>query len=374
MPTSTTKDYYRILGVAETATSEEIKKAYRRLAKQYHPDTNPDNPQAADRFKEAGEAYGVLSDPEKRRQYDQVRKLGPFSNLGFGGRGAGGATAGNADGHRFSTDNLGDLGGLGDIFSSIFDLGRKRRGRGQSGAERGQDVEISVEIPLQLAALGGKLPITVPVTEECATCGGSGSTPGTRSRGCPECGASGMISFGQGGFAVNRPCPACYGRGQIPTDPCRACSGSGEVREQRKISLAIPTGVDNGSRLRLSGQGERGSRGGASGDLIVVFRVEPHHFFRREGLDLHCSVPINLAQATLGSKVRVRTIDGKRVTLRIPAGTQSGTRFRIPGLGIEKSGTRGDQLVQVKVVVPDSLDEEQSRLMRDFAAAAGLKY
>jgi molecular chaperone DnaJ len=373
MPTATTKDYYRILGVAETATAEEVKKAYRRLAKQYHPDTNPDNPQAAERFKEAGEAYGILSDPEKRKQYDQLRKLGAVPGFGFGGRGASGSPGASGDG-RSTINDLGDLGGLGDIFSSIFDLGRKRRGRSQGGAERGHDVEITAEVPLQIAALGGKVPITVPVTEECATCLGSGSAPGTRSRGCPECGASGMISFGQGGFAVNRPCPACYGRGHIPTDPCRACGGSGEIREQRRIVLAVPAGVDTGSRLRLSGQGERGSRGGPPGDLLVVFRVEAHHFFRREGLDLHCTVPINLAQATLGSKIRVRTIDDKRVALRIPAGTQSGTRFRVPGLGIEKNGRRGDQFVQVRVVVPAEVDEEQARLMREFAEAAGLKY
>lgn len=372
MPTATTKDYYRVLGVSDTATSDEIKRAYRNLAKQYHPDRNPGDPQAAERFKEAGEAYGVLSDEEKRKQYDQLRKLGPFP--GFGNRGGAGAGAAGADGIRFTTPDLGDLGGLGDFFSSIFDLGRKRRGSGPGGAERGHDVEITVDIPLRLAALGGRLPITVPVTEECASCSGSGSTPGTRSRACPECGASGMISFGQGGFAVNRPCPACYGRGQIPTSPCGSCSGSGEVREQRRIMLAVPAGVDTGSRLRLSGQGERGSRGGVPGDLIVVFRVDTDRFFRREGLDLHCTVPINLAQATLGSKIRVRTVDGTRVTLRIPAGTQSGTRFRIPELGIEKNGRRGDQLVQIRVLVPESLDEDQARLLREFAAAAGLRY
>lgn len=372
MSTATTKDYYRILGVAETATADEIKKAYRALAKRYHPDTNPDDPQAAERFKEAGEAYGVLSDPEKRAQYDRVRKMGPFA--GFGGRSSTSSAGAAGDGVRFTVDDLGDLGGLGDFFSSIFDLGRKRRGRGQGSAERGQDVEITVEIPLRTAALGGKVPITVPVSEECATCSGTGSRPGTRSRGCHECGGSGMISFGHGGFAVNRPCPACYGRGQIPTDPCRACQGSGEVREQRKIMVSVPAGVDTGSRLRLSGQGERGSLGGPPGDLIVSFRVRPDRFFRRDGLDLICTVPINLAQATLGSKIRVRTIDGKKVALRIPAGTQSGTRFRVPGLGVEKNGRRGDQYVQVKVVVPEELDENQERLMKEFAESAGLKY
>jgi molecular chaperone DnaJ len=374
MPTATTKDYYRILGVSENATAAEIKKAYRRLAKLYHPDTNPDDPQAAERFREAGEANNILSDPEKRKQYDQVRKMGPLSGFGFGGRGAPGSAGMGGSGTRFSTEDLGDLGGLGDIFSSIFDLGRKRRGRGPEVAERGQNLEITIEISLQLAALGGRLPITVPVTEECVACTGSGNAPGSRPRACAECGASGMISFGQGGFAVNRPCPACYGRGHIPTDPCRSCAGTGQIREQRQLMLSVPAGVDTGSRLRLSGQGERGRGGGPAGDLIVIFRVAPDRFFRREGQDLLCTVPINLAQATLGSRIRVRTIDGRRVALRIPAGTQSGTRFRIKEQGIEKNGRRGDQFVQVRVTIPEEMDEGQIRLMREFAEATGLKY
>lgn len=374
MPTTTRKDYYQILGIPEAADPDEIKRAYRRLAKQYHPDANPNDPKAAERFKEVGEAYGVLSDPAKRAQYDQMRKMGPLSGFGFGGRGATGSTSAGGDGIRFTADDLGDLGGLGEIFSSLFDFGRKRRGRAQAGGERGQNVEHTVEIPFQLAALGGKHTITVPVTDDCSACFGTGSAPGTRPRACPECAGSGMISFGQGGFAVNRPCPGCYGRGQIPTDPCRTCGGSGQVREQRQIVLTVPPGVDTGSKLRLAGQGEKGSAGGAAGDLIVTFRVQPHRFFRREGLDIHCTVPINVAQATLGSKIRVRTVDGKRVALKIPAGTQSGTRFRIPGQGIDKNGRRGDQIVQVNVTIPEKMDDTQAELMRAFAEAAGLKY
>ncbi|MBI4409274.1 MAG: molecular chaperone DnaJ, partial [Gemmatimonadetes bacterium] len=346
------------------ASADDIKKAYRRLAKQYHPDANPNDPQAAERFKEIGEAYAVLSDAQKRAQYDQMRKLGPFAGFGRPG-GPGG------EGFQFSFGDLGDLGGLGDLFSSIFDLGKRRRARAQP--ERGRNIEYSVEISFLMAARGGKLNITVPVTEECATCGGSGSAPGTRPRTCTECGGTGMISFGQGGFAVQRPCPACYGRGQVPTQPCPTCGGTGQVREQRQIAVAVPAGVDTGSKLRLAGQGERGA-GGAAGDLILSFRVKPHHFFRRDGLDLHCTVPINLAQATLGSKIRVRTIEGKKVALRVPPGTQSGTRFRIAGLGIERNARRGDQYVQVKIVVPEQLDAEQERLMKEFARAAELKY
>jgi molecular chaperone DnaJ len=377
-----TKDFYRILGVAENATGDEIKKAYRKLAKQYHPDANPNDPSAAERFKEASEAYSVLSDDDKRKQYDQMRKFGGFGFPGGSpfGRGTSrrGTTSspGTGGAENISFEDLGGLGGfggLGDIFGSIFDLGGRRRGRTQ-GPQRGQNIEYAVEIPFQIAARGGKLPVTIPITEECATCSGSGARPGTSPTTCPECKGSGTVTFGQGGFAVSRPCPACYGRGTIPTDPCPTCRGEGQVRRQRQIQVTVPAGVDDGSKIRLSGQGERGPGGGAPGDLIISVRVQPDRFFSREGTDVHCTVPINIAQATLGSKIRVRTLDGKRVVLSIPAGTQSGTRFRIRGQGIEKGGRRGDQLVKVQVKVPDQLDEREEQLMRDFARQAELKY
>lgn len=371
------KDFYKILGVAEKASQDEIKKAYRKLAKKYHPDANPDNPSAADRFKEVGEAYGVLSDPEKRKQYDQMRRLGAFG-FGGGGRaqprpGPGGPPSGGA----FSFDDLKDFGGLGDLFSSIFDRGAPRAGT-QQGRRRtrtkGQNVEYRVDIPFQTAALGGKISVEIPISEECATCGGSGAAPGTSLTTCTECGGSGEVSFGQPGFAVKRPCPACFGRGKLPQTPCGSCSGRGEVRQNRKLSVKVPAGTDDSTRLRISGQGEKGVAGGPPGDLLLSFRVKPHRFFRREGLDIHVTVPINMVQATLGSKVKVRTISGKRVVLRIPAGTQSGTRFRIRGQGIEKGERIGDQFVEVQVEIPDELSDEEKAAMERFANAAGMKH
>lgn len=362
------KDYYGALGVAETATADEIKKAYRRLAKQYHPDANPNNQVAAEKFKEIGEAYGVLSDAEKRKQYDVMRK-NPFA--GFGGRAQthGGAGAPNMGG-TINFEDLGDLGGISDLFESIFQRGRKKTGR--AAPQRGSDIEYVVEIPFQTAARGGKITITVPLTEECATCNGTGAAPGTKLITCPECGGSGNISFGQGGFAVSRPCPNCMGRGQLPQTPCAVCKGAGQLSQNRQIAITVPPGVDTGSKLRLPGQGERSAAG--AGDLIVNFKVQPDRFFHRDGLDIIVTIPINVAQAMLGSKVRIRTIDDRKVALKIPAGTQSGTRFRIPGQGIEKNGQRGDQYVHVKVEVPEELTEEQKRAFEEFASKTGLKH
>jgi molecular chaperone DnaJ len=309
----------------------------------------------------------------------------PFGNFGFGAGRPGGARPGGAAGTYtttgdtgFSFEDLGDLGGLGDIFSSIFDRGGKRKQQrgGAPGARtaRGRDVEYLVEISFNVAVRGGKVQLTVPMTDDCPVCNATGAAPGARLQTCKECGGSGNITFGQGGFAVSRPCPVCLGRGQVPSERCSACNGSGQVSENRQILLTVPAGVDTGSRLRLSGQGEKGGAGAPPGDLIITFKVQPHHFFRRDGLDIHCTVPINVAQATLGSKIRVRTVDDRKVALRIPPGTQSNTRFRISGQGVEKSGRRGDQYVQVKVDMPGELTPEQERLMKEFAEAAELRY
>ena len=365
-----TKDYYEVLGVGENASPGEIKKAYRRLAKKYHPDANSGDLAATERFKEISEAHRILSDSDRRKQYDQLRRFGGLGGLGMRA-GRPGARPGESRG--FSFEDLSDIGGLGDIFSSIFDLG-KRGAAKKEGPQRGRNVEYLVEIPLKTAALGGRIRVTVPIREECATCDGTGAAPGTTLDDCAECGGSGTVTFGQGGFSVSRPCPACLGRGKIPAKPCRSCGGRGEVRTKRKIKVTVPAGVESGSKLRLSGQGERGPRGGPSGDLVIRFRVKEDRFFTREGLNLVCEVPINVAQAMLGSRIRVRTIDAKKVILKIPPSTQAGTVFRIRGHGVQKGDGRGDQFVRIRIETPDELSEEGRKAAERLADAAGLKY
>ncbi len=358
------RDYYQVLGVAETATTDEIKKAFRRLAKQYHPDRNPNNPQAAERFKEINEAHDVLSDADKRKKYDQLRRYGAFAG---GGARRGRTPEGGGAGGDF---DISDLGGLGDIFSSIFG----RRGGAGAGGGGGRDAEpeeteTAVTIPFRVAALGGSVPITLAMPEVCPTCGGSGGAKGATINTCPECKGRGTVSFGQGGFAVNRPCPVCRGKGTVPSQRCPTCQGSGEVRVEKRINVEIPAGVEEGARLRLKNQGPKGR-----GDLIVEIRVAPDRFFRREGLDLIGVVPINLAQALLGSRIKVKTLDDKRVVLRIPAGTQHGQKFRIPSHGIEKNGRRGDMYVEAHVTLPEKLSAEEQEAVKSFAEKAGLKY
>jgi molecular chaperone DnaJ len=376
-----TKDYYAVLGVPASATQADVKKQYRKLAAKHHPDKNPNDPKSAERFKEISEAYQVLGDAEKRKQYDQMRQLGAFG--GFpgtqrrGGPGAGGPFAGaGGSGQTFRFEDLGDvgLGGLGDLFSSMFGGGTPG-GRGRTrGPERGQDVESQLTIPFRTAALGGKVPIELEVNEECATCRGSGAAPGAKVQTCPECQGRGTISFGQGGFAVQRPCPMCLGKGSIPSERCPTCGGAGEMRVRKKMMITVPAGVDSGTKIRLKGQGGRGLRNGPPGDLLITFQVDPDRFFKREGLDVIAPVPINIAQATLGSKISVKTLDGKKVAIKIPHGTANGKRFRVRGQGITKDGRTGDLIVQVEVNVPEKLTEEQEKAMREFAEASGLKY
>ena len=375
---ATGKDFYAVLGVSPSATADEIKKQYRRLAKQYHPDANQNDPKSADRFKEISEAYNVLGDAEKRKQYDDMRRLGAFG--GFGGaaprpRGGGAPGAGAQGGSfRFEDLDIGGIGGLGDLFGSMFGGGRTGNARSRA-QERGQSIETTLEVPFRTAALGGKVPVELEVAEECETCHGSGAAPGATMKQCPECSGRGTISFGQGGFAVNRPCPMCMGRGTIPSERCGTCGGAGEVRARKKVLITVPAGAETGTRVRLKGQGGRGSNGGPPGDLVITFEVQSDRFFEREGDDVIARVPINVAQATLGSKIQVRTLDDRKVALRIPPGTASGKRFRVRGQGIGKDGgERGDMIVEVSIDVPEKLTERQEQLMKEFAEAGGLKY
>ena len=376
------QDYYAVLGVPASASQDEIKKQYRKLAAKHHPDKNPNDPKAADTFKAISEAYQTLGDADKRKQYDQMRQLGAFGGFGgarrAGSRGPGASTPGGGPNIRFDEFDIGGLGGLGDIFSSMFGGGAARPGAPGSararGPQRGQDVESTLEIPFRIAALGGKVPVELDLNEECGTCHGTGAAPGAKLVTCEECKGRGTISFGQGGFAVNRPCPVCLGRGQVPTERCPTCAGAGEVRTRKKVSITVPAGVDTGTKIRLKGQGGKGAKNGPPGDLLITFTVTPDRFYRREGLDLIAPVPINIAQATLGSRVSVKTLNGTKVAIRIPPGTASGKRFRVRGQGIEKDGGRGDLIVQIEVAVPEKLTPEQEEAMKAFAEAGGMKY
>ena len=365
------KNYYQILGVAASAKDEEIKRVYRQLAKKYHPDANPDNDKATDRFKEISEAYTVLSDPEQRKKYDLMRKLGAFTGGGPGGfrsrttSSAGGTRTGSIH-EEFDFGNLGGFGGLGDFFSTVFGKGRK--------SAPVEPIEINVDVPFRTAVIGGKVSVTVGVSEACPACAGSGAAPGAQVALCGECSGRGTVSFGQGGFAVNRPCPACRGRGKIPSRVCPRCQGRGEVDINKRLMVTVAPGTRSGTKVRLKGQGQRDPTGGSSGDLLVTFQVLADRFFQRDGQDLICTVPINFVQAVLGTKIKVSTIDGKKVILKIPAGTQSGQRFRVKGMGVEKNGKRGDQFVEIAIKVPDKVDESQEQVIKDLAGSLGLKY
>lgn len=375
-------DFYAVLGVSSSATADEIKKQYRRLAKQHHPDSNKGDPKSAERFKEISEAYNVLGDAEKRKQYDDMRRLGAFGGSGMSGFGGARASRPGAPGPgqpgagTFTDFDIGGIGGLGDLFSSMFGGGAAAGGaRGRpKGPERGQSIELTVEVPFRTAAAGGKVPVEIDVTEECGTCRGNGAAPGAQIKPCGECSGRGVISFGQGSFAVNRPCPVCMGRGSVPSERCPTCRGTGETRARRTVLIGVPAGAETGTKVRLRGQGGKGAAGGQPGDLVITFAVQPDRFYKRDGLDLIATVPINIAQATLGSRISVKTLDGKKVALRIPAGTSAGKRFKVSGQGIEKDGTKGDLLVEITITVPDTLTEAQEKAMRDFAEASGLKF
>lgn len=380
MAQSTRTDFYGVLGVPETATHEDIKKAYRTLAKKYHPDKNRGDSAAQERFKSISEAYAALGNEEKRKHYDEMRRLGAFGGFGFDPRAARGA-GGAGGGQRIELDlndleGLGGLGGLGDILGQMFGGGRRqsRERRAYYGPARGTDRRVRVRVPFRAAALGEKIRVQAPLEAACPKCEGTGAEPGTKVETCPQCGGLGTLSFSQGAFAVNRPCPRCGGRGEIITQPCEVCGGEGQVETVRTLAVTIPAGTEDGGRIRLRGQGNRSPDGGPPGDLIVEVAVEPDRFFVRRGLNVSCEVPLNLAQALLGTKIRVRTLRGGKVQVRVPPGTQSGARFRLKDLGIEKDGERGDQIVGVRIELPEKLSTEERKMVEELAAAQGMKY
>ncbi len=347
------RDYYEVLGIPRNASSEELKRAYRRLAFQYHPDRNKDR-DAEERFKEINEAYEVLSNPEKRANYDRYGSAGaPEFGRGFEGF---------------------DFGGLGDIFETFFGgFGtRARRATSQQGA----DIRYNLTISFEEAVFGCEKEIEIVRTEFCSLCHGSGCEPGSQPIRCPTCNGTGEVRRSQrsifGQFVNVTPCPQCHGEGRVIKDPCRQCHGSGREQRRRRIAVSIPAGIDDATSIRLSGEGDYGYRGGASGDLYVNLSVQPHKLFQREGDDIAYTLPLNIIQAALGAEVQVPTLDGD-LTLKIPSGTQSGEAFRIKGKGVPRfrGRGRGDQIVQVYVVTPQSLDERQKRLLQELAETLG---
>ncbi len=350
------RDYYDILGVSREVTAEELKKAYRRLALQYHPDKNPGNHEAEERFKEVSEAYQVLSDAEKRRVYDQFGHVG--AEAGFGG----GFRPGDFGAGSFN-DLFNDL--FGDLFGQAAGGARRSRGR------RGDDLRYNLELSFEQAAFGAEVTIQVPRQTECAACGGSGARAGTRPVTCPTCRGVGQVRYTQGFFSINKTCPQCRGEGRIVEQPCPECRGGGLTRDTATLAVKIPAGVETGSRLKLTGEGERGLRGGPAGDLYVVISVKPHPIFERQADDVLCEVPISFVQAALGTEIEVPTLDGK-MSLKVPAGTQSGKVFRLKGKGIPHLSAygRGDQHVVVKVETPTGLSAKQRKLLEEFARAS----
>lgn len=353
------RDYYEVLGLSKGASEDELKKAYRKLARQYHPDVNKDNPEAAAKFKELSEAYDILSDQEKRSRYDQM------GHAAF----EGGAGSSGAEGFGFGG------GGFEDIFESFFGGGGGRSR--QRGAAPGADLRYDLEITFEEAAFGVEKKISVNKLEKCDICHGSGASENSNVETCSECHGSGQVKVMQntlfGRMATVVACPKCQGEGKIIKEPCKACKGKGRARKAKDITVKIPAGVDTGTRLRVSGEGEAGERSAASGDLYVYLFVKPHKFFKREEQNVWCEVPINIVQASLGTEIAVPTLDGK-VTLKIPQGTQPDSVLRVKGKGIpslRRNSTRGDQMVRIKVIVPKVLSEKQKRLLTEFADSDG---
>lgn len=370
------KDFYKVLGVDKGAPADEIKKKYRKLARELHPDKNPDNPKAEERFKEVSEAYDVLSDDKKRAEYDEARTLfasgGGFGG-GFGGGYGGPGGFGGGATYDFSDVFGADEGGLGDILGNIFSRGRGGGGRRAQAPRRGQDVESEITLGFNEALDGVTVPLRLASDAACDSCKGTGARAGTVPRVCPTCQGSGQTTRNAGGFAFAEPCTACAGRGLIVDDPCTTCRGSGRGVSTRTVQARIPAGVKDGARIRLKGKGAPGERGGANGDLYVVVHVTPHPVFARKGDNLTVTVPVTFAEAALGGQVVVPTPGGGTVTLKIPAGTSNGRTFRVRGKGVpRKDATRGDLLATVEVQVPAGLSDEAREALERFVEASGV--
>lgn len=344
------RDYYDVLGVDRGAEAAEVKKAYRRLAMKYHPDRNSDDENADDKFKEATEAYEILSDSEKRAAYDQYGHAGVDPQAGMGG---------------FQNGNFSDV--FSDVFGDIFAGGR---GGGRSSVRQGADLRYGLELDLEQAVNGDEIEIKVPVLSACGTCDGSGAKEGTSASTCPDCQGAGQIRVSQGFFSLQQTCPRCRGAGQVITDPCTSCAGRGRVEKMKTLSVKIPGGVDTGDRIRLSGEGEAGMNGGPAGDLYVQVEVRQHPIFERDGKNLFCEVPISFADAALGGEIEVPTLDG-RVSLKVPSETQTGKLFRLRGKGVKpvRGGAVGDLLCRVAVETPVKLSEHQKDLLQQFKSS-----
>ena len=359
------RDYYEILGVSRTCTERELKVAYRRLAKKYHPDANPDDPDAEDKFKEINEAYEVLRDPDKRAAYDRYGHAAFNGGMGGGAGGPFGAGGAGGFGPDFAR-TMSDI--FEEMFGDFMGGGPGRGGRGQH-ATRGADLRTRLEISLEEAFAGKTVELTLKRGSVCESCGGSGAGKDTQPQPCPTCGGVGVVRATSGFFTVERTCPTCHGEGHVVKDPCKACGGSGRVEKEQTLQVKIPAGVEDGTRIRLSGEGEAGLRGGPPGDLYIFLSIRPHEFFQRDGADLFCRVPISMVTAALGGDVEVPTIEGKKAKLSIPEGTQTGKQFRLKGLGmpVVNSERRGDMYVQVQVETPVNLSRRQKELLREFA-------
>ncbi|MFA5478447.1 MAG: molecular chaperone DnaJ [Candidatus Muiribacteriota bacterium] len=346
------KDYYEVLGLAKGAAPDEIKKTFRRLARKYHPDVNPGNKEAEEKFKEINEAYEILSDPKKKEQYDRFGHVGDgmngfdFSNFGFGGF---------------------EEGGLGDIFDAFFGDGFGSSSRRRNSAVRGRDIRTEIVLDFEEAIFGKEINLTIPKDSHCASCKGTGAKDGTKLKVCPQCNGKGKVMRSQGFFSVSTPCQTCGGQGKIIEEVCKECKGRGAIEKKEKLKVRIPAGIDNGQKVRVKNGGDDGINGGPAGDLIIFVRVKDHPFFQRNGSDIYVDIPIKFTTAVLGGKIKVPVLKNGEVNMTIPEGTQPGRIFRIKGEGVPYSGSsRGDMMVRVDIEIPVGLNKEQKKLLSEF--------